>query len=248
MEEGEKGLEVKDEKATVVEPKRTRKASKPASLTLLQKMLEIRKAVDYIQKSTVGKQFNYTSSSQVLSAVRAAMNDQGLLLVPSIVGSVLTSTPNRNDVLSHFTELEMLMTWYDVASGEKLEIPWYGQGVDLAGEKGIGKALTYAEKYHILKVFNIPTDKDDPDAFQEKAQPSMSKKDKLIKELNEATIVSEVNSIWANNPKLKTDAEFKAAVMKNGARLKPNPKPETEPITKGEDGIETKKPEDQAAK
>src|SRR5690606_10249645 len=47
---------------------------------------------------------------------------------------------------------------------------WYGQGIDIAGEKGVGKALTYAEKYYLLKTFNIATDKDDPDSFQDKQE------------------------------------------------------------------------------
>ncbi|MNP04955.1 ERF superfamily protein [compost metagenome] len=56
-----------------------------------------------------------------------------------------------------------------------IECPWYSQGVDIAGEKGVGKALTYGEKYFILKFFNIPTDKDDPDTFQKKYEQKASK-------------------------------------------------------------------------
>lgn len=46
-------------------------------------------------------------------------------------------------------------------------IPWYAQGLDVEGEKGVGKLLTYGEKYLFLKLFNIATDKDDPDSFQD---------------------------------------------------------------------------------
>lgn len=56
------------------------------------------------------------------------------------------------------------MCWHDCESGEELCVPWYGQGVDLAGEKGVGKALTYAEKYFLLKFFHVATKKDDPDS------------------------------------------------------------------------------------
>jgi len=49
-------------------------------------------------------------------------------------------------------------------------VNWYAQGIDLAGEKGPGKALTYAEKYFLLKFFNIATSADDPDTFQKKAE------------------------------------------------------------------------------
>ena len=58
----------------------------------------------------------------------------------------------------------MEMEWVDTESGETLSVPWYAQGVDLAGEKGVGKALTYAEKYFLLKFFHVPTKKDDPDS------------------------------------------------------------------------------------
>jgi hypothetical protein len=61
------------------------------------------------------------------------------------------------------------MTWVNAEQPEEtIECSWYGQGVDIAGEKGVGKALTYSEKYFMLKFFNIPTDKDDPDSFQAK--------------------------------------------------------------------------------
>ena len=212
-----------DEKTQAEEatPKaKTTRAKAPKSLNLLEKLLEIRKSVDYLQKASKGSQFSYTSSSQVLSAVRNAMNEHKVLLITTVAGTNLISTPNRNDVLSHFTELALIMKWVDVETGEELAIPWYGQGVDLAGEKGVGKALTYAEKYFILKQFNIPTDKDDPDAHQEKQMPTIDLKTKLIGNLNAATSAAEVSKIWTDNPKLKTDPDFKEAVVINGARFK----------------------------
>jgi len=65
----------------------------------------------------------------------------------------------------------MTMMWVNIDDpSDTAKVSWYAQGVDLAGEKGVGKALTYAEKYFLLKTFNIATDKDDPDAFQEKIE------------------------------------------------------------------------------
>lgn len=59
----------------------------------------------------------------------------------------------------------MTFRWVNAENPEDyLEVPWYGQGVD-DGEKGVGKALTYAEKYFVLKFFHIATDKDDPDSW-----------------------------------------------------------------------------------
>jgi len=220
--------------ATTVEaPKKNTRKPKVKVNSVYPKLLEIRKTVDYLQKTARGGQFNYTSSSQVLAAVRNEMNEQGILLVAAVVNTRLISTPNRNQVLSHFTELDMVMEWVDVETGDTVAIPWYGQGVDLAGEKGVGKALTYAEKYFILKQFNIPTDKDDPDSFQEKNLPQTDVKNTLIVQLAEAKDIQVVANIWAHNPDYQSDKEFKQACGDAKKRLAPE-EPEPKPDSKSE--------------
>jgi len=221
--------EKKEDGATTEAPKKNTRKPKVTVNSVYPKLLAIRKSVDYLQKSTVGGQFNYTSSSQVLAAVRNAMNEQSILLVAGVVHHNLISTPNRNQVLSHFTELDMIMEWVDAETGDTVSVPWYGQGVDLAGEKGVGKALTYAEKYFILKQFNIPTDKDDPDAFQEANAPQTDVKNTLIVQLAEAKDIQVVANIWAHNPKLQSDKDFKKACGDAKKRLAPAKEPEQKP-------------------
>ncbi|MNT28935.1 ERF superfamily protein [compost metagenome] len=80
----------------------------------------------------------------------------------------------------------MSMTWINADEPtEQIECPWYSQGVDIAGEKGVGKALTYGEKNFILKFFNIATDKDDPDAFQHRFEQQASKE-----------IIAKIRAVW----------------------------------------------------
>jgi hypothetical protein len=112
------------------------------------------------------------------------------------------------------------MTWVDTESGEELSIPWYGQGVDLAGEKGVGKALTYAEKYFILKQFNIPTDKDDPDAFQDKNIPTVDVLATALTEMGNAHTMEEIASIWNKYRKIQKDKDFVKATKDAGSRVK----------------------------
>jgi hypothetical protein len=148
------------------------------TMNIYQKLIEVRKVVPYLQKADKGEQYQYTGSSRVLAAVVDKLNELGLLLVPSVVGHTLHASPIefKNEsgnvtkrTTTYFTELEMTMTWVNAEKpDEQIVSSWYGQGVDIAGEKGVGKALTYAEKYFMLKFFNIATDKDDPDAFQAK--------------------------------------------------------------------------------
>jgi hypothetical protein len=133
-------------------------------MNIYQKLVEVRKAVPYLQKEAKGHQYNYVSSSQVLAAVRKKLDEVGLLLIPSVVDKEV-----HIEGKNIFTELKMEFTWVNAEKPEEtIKTPWYGQGMDISGEKGVGKALTYAEKYFLLKFFNIATDKDDPDAFQHK--------------------------------------------------------------------------------
>lgn len=140
------------------------------TLNIFQKLLEVRKSVIYLQKESQGHQYQYTGSSQVLAAVRTKLDELGLYLTCEVIGHNIIDGKTAKGGREVTTELDLEFTWINVENPEeKVKIKWYGQGVDNA-EKGVGKALTYAEKYFMLKQFNIATDKDDPDSFQEKAE------------------------------------------------------------------------------
>ena len=139
-------------------------------MNIYEKLIEVRKAVPYLQKEAKGHQYNYVSSSQVLSAVRRRMDEVGLMLIPTITNTKVTAE-NDGKRTTYFTELWIDFTWVNAEKpDETVKSSWYGQGIDIAGERGVGKALTYAEKYYLLKTFNIATDKDDPDSFQDKLE------------------------------------------------------------------------------
>ncbi len=161
-------------------------------MNIYQKLIDVRKVVPYLQKETKGYQYNYVSSSQVLSAVRAKMDEVGLLLIPRIIDVNVTHRTvdskdkygNLKKTTTYFTELTMEFTWVDVDNpDDTIVCHWYGQGIDVEGEKGVGKALTYAEKYFLLKTFNIATDKDDPDAFQRRTEPDNPQNNNTLNDL-----------------------------------------------------------------
>lgn len=148
-----------------------------APTKLLRKLVEVRKAVPYLQKAQNGHQYSYVGSSNVLAAVREKLDEMGLVLFPKVISREVTQTVatnqdkygNTKNSITYFTELFFEFTWFDSESGESYVVPFYAQGIDTNNEKGVGKAMTYAEKYFLLKSFNIPTDNDDPDAFQKKS-------------------------------------------------------------------------------
>lgn len=137
-------------------------------MNIYQKLIEVRKVVPYLQKESKGYQFNYTGSSLVLGSLKTKMDELGLLLIPRVIKKEVSEHETAKGGKEYFTELCMEFTWVNAENPEETIVcAWYGQGLD-SGEKGVGKAMTYAEKYFMLKFFNIATDKDDPDSFQKK--------------------------------------------------------------------------------
>ena len=130
---------------------------------LYEKLLEIQKAVRELKKDKEGKDYSYVSDEKVIDNILPLMNDRNLLLLPTVTGRGVHTDETKSGTTRYLTEVDITWTWIDVDSGLKLAQPFYAQGVDLAGEKGVGKAITYGEKYYLLKVFHVATPKDDPD-------------------------------------------------------------------------------------
>jgi hypothetical protein len=134
-------------------------------MNIYEKLVELRKEVEYLQKTLQGNQG--VSSSAVLAKIRPKMDELKIVLIPAITNAKTfpKNSYGKKDSKELFTEVFMEYTWVNAEDPtEMVKIPWYTQGIDM-GEKGIGKALTYGEKYVILKTLQIPTDKDDPDQF-----------------------------------------------------------------------------------
>lgn len=135
-------------------------------MNLHEKLLEMQRRVDGLIKDgqNVSDKYDFASDENVLNQFRPMMDELGLLLIPAVRDARVHEGTTRSGTARFLTEVFYTMTWRDVESGETLEVPWYAQGVDLAGEKGVGKAATYAEKYFLMKFFHVPTRRDDPDS------------------------------------------------------------------------------------
>lgn len=168
-------------------------------MNIYQKLLEVRKAVPFLQKDASGQQYKYNSSSQVITAVRAKLDEMNILLISEVTShNLIAETVEYIDkdkpkkTTTYFTEVDLMMTWVNADNPEeKIKIPWYAQGVDIAGEKGVGKALTYGEKTFMLKQFNIPTDQMDVDAFQERMQRTTAVLNNLA-----SNLIAQIKSEW----------------------------------------------------
>lgn len=146
-------------------------------LNLYQKLLEIQKKIVGLRKDKKGFQYEYVTGNKLLSYLKPLMNEQGLLLKQEILSVI----PKRMDYESKGkTKNEVLylcdfkFTWIDTASGEKDENLFQAAGMN-DWEKGMGSAMTYAERYFLLKFFHIATDEDDIDNPERKEHKAASK-------------------------------------------------------------------------
>lgn len=101
--------------------------------------------------------YDYVTAADVVDHCRKLFLQAGLLLVPSCTDHRITM-----DGDSHITTLDLRYTIVDVDSGESIECPWVGEGVD-KGDKATYKAMTGGLKYFLMDLLLIPTG-DDPEA------------------------------------------------------------------------------------
>lgn len=136
-------------------------------MNLYQKLVEIQKAVRSLRKDAQASTYQYVSGSKVLDAVRERMDNLGVLLVQEVDEIENTridynvKNGSKSELLS---KVMMTFTWIDAESGEKLPVSFGANGMN-NWDKGLGSALTYAERYFLLKFFHIATDEDDVDAL-----------------------------------------------------------------------------------
>lgn len=133
--------------------------------SVYRKLMALQRAIEVMPKDAKNQKmgFAYASSSGVLKRVREVMDEVGLLLLFDVIRHEVVPNAAYKGAQS-LTVIDVAATWVDADNPEsQVTMTWAGQGAD-DGEKGIGKALTYMEKYNVLKCLHIPTDEVDPDA------------------------------------------------------------------------------------
>lgn len=141
-------------------------------MNLKEKLIEIRKEIPYLKKDTKGYNYKYVSGVSVLATIQGKMNELKVLLYPDLSDSKLiqfeTVDKTGNPKTNFRFECNGFYVFSDAESDDVIQIPFFFTGIQDDSSKAFGSALTYSERYFLLKFFNIPTDEDDPDKFREK--------------------------------------------------------------------------------
>lgn len=153
--------------------------SKESEFNLYQKIVEVRKVAEGFTKDTKSHKYKYVSGNQILNKIKDKMNELNLLLIPSTkLGQHETfdyTTFGGKEMTDFVVSGEMSYTWINGDKpDEMLVIDWayYGQQEDIS--KAYGSALTYSERYFLLKCLGLPTDDDDPDGRDTSGKTSTS--------------------------------------------------------------------------
>jgi hypothetical protein len=139
-------------------------------LNIYQKLLTIQKKINGLGKDKSTYNYKYVTGDKLLGEIKPIMNELGLILKQEVLSIENTrqdyNLPQKDGTMKPKSEIlskvDMRFTWIDCATGET-DVNLFGANGQNDWEKGLGSALTYAERYFLLKYFHIATDEDDID-------------------------------------------------------------------------------------
>lgn len=157
---------------------------------IFQKIQSVANEIKNIEKKLVvgeGKNaYNAVGDQDVTLAVKEAESKHGIVSVPfkqELVKSEILRVANKGiETIKYVDIVKMTTRIYNIDNpSEYIDIETFGRGLD-SGDKGFGKASTYARKYALLNAYKIATG-EDPDAEkskEEKSETPLSEKRAII--------------------------------------------------------------------
>lgn len=179
-----------------------------SELNLHQRIIEVMKDVEYLQKddnvSTGGTgSYKAISEEKVTETIRKSLIKNGITIVPVSIthrreDDIYDTVDKYNNPKRVYNRLSTVDVVYQITNidniDDKIIAMSSGTGID-SQDKGVGKALTYAYKYLLLRTFAIPTG-DDPDkmssAMYDEQQPQPVKKEQIKKNVDLNVLYSQL--------------------------------------------------------
>ena len=172
-------------------------------LNIFQRMALATSEIETVSKNLavqVSKTSSYKAVGEkdILDAVKPIENKYGIYSFPvsrRIIESGIQERETQYGVNKQlFMRLEVVYRFVNIDDPEDyIEVTSYGDGID-SGDKATGKAMTYADKYALMKAYKISTG-DDPD---KEASTKLSNKPKPMTERQYA-IIEKMPDAWKQN-------------------------------------------------
>jgi len=146
----------------------TKPSTGPDNRNVYQRINAVRQAVGYVKKDSTVKQggsYKAVSHDAVVAACRASMVEHGVLCVPSYINQsgqmVDTGTVTSSGTPIMRYEAEYIVSFVncdDPADAISITVPAHAMDT---GDKAPGKALSYATKYAMLKIYTLESGEED---------------------------------------------------------------------------------------
>jgi len=133
-----------------------------SSLTIAQRICRVIIDADRVVKrgqTKFGEQYSYARIDDVMAALREPMARHGLVLHWSMAHREVSEYgPTKNGVMQwrHTVLVDFALKNADLGDEEPWKTTLEGDAID-TGDKGMGKALSYAFKNYLLKTFLLPS-------------------------------------------------------------------------------------------
>lgn len=140
-----------------------------SSMNIYQRINAVRKAITYIQKDksvSAGSAGSYRAVTHdaVTGMVRQHLVEHGIIIAPTLIDSVFHAKEDGAKQRLYSASYDVRFINMD-APDECVTIRIEAHALD-NGDKAPGKAISYATKYAILKLFNIETGEDEESRYQ----------------------------------------------------------------------------------
>lgn len=174
--------------------------AKEETKNIHQKLLTIQQKVMGLGKDKAAYGYKYVTGDKILAVVKPMMNELGLMLKQEVLSidndrqDYQTKNGSKSEILS---KVMMRFTWVDCESGDT-DVNLFGANGMNDWDKGVGSAVTYGERYFLLKYFHIATDEDDIDNPERKPKTvaaPLASKEETEKKIAAAKTLADLSAI-----------------------------------------------------
>jgi len=137
-------------------------------MNIYQRINEVRKEIGYVQKdksvSTGGGSYQAVTHDAVTGMVRSSLIKHGIVIVPDLVVGLFH--PKEEGAKQRLYEASYVIHFINCdLPDERVSMQVSAHALD-NGDKAPGKAMSYATKYAILKLFSIETGENEESRYQ----------------------------------------------------------------------------------
>lgn len=158
-------------------------------MNIFEKISEVMKKVEYLTKddsvSFGTTKYKAISEEKVTSTIREQLVKIGIVILPVKQDATITELMRTDKSVNQRADVHTVYRIQNIEDvNDYIEVESNGSGVDTQ-DKAVGKAMTYAYKYMLLRSFAIPTG-EDPDKISSAETDSKIGNEKINQQMESA--------------------------------------------------------------